>query len=235
MSFGFIMLRHVNSEETNKYWIESYSCIRSLYPDNMIIIIDDSSNYVFITEIPLINTLIIQSEFKGRAELLPYIYYLNGNYFDTAVILHDSVFIKKYIDFTDHQNKYIWKFEHEWDETTKELELLSYLDNSEELITFYEKKHKWNGCFGAMSVINHSFLKKIDAKYTLKNLIPHINNRKDRMAFERVISVLISITNETTTSSVLGDIHEYISWNYSYDEYIQKLVDRPVYKVWTGR
>ena len=55
MSFGFIMLRHVNSEETNKYWIESYSCIRSLYPDNMIIIIDDSSNYVFITEIPLIN------------------------------------------------------------------------------------------------------------------------------------------------------------------------------------
>jgi len=107
MSFGFIILRYVNSEETNKYWIESYVCIRSLYPDSMIIIIDDNSNYIFITKIPLKNTRIIESEFKGAGELLPYIYFLKYRYFDTAVIIHDSVFIKKYIDFTEYKIKFL--------------------------------------------------------------------------------------------------------------------------------
>ena len=61
MSVGFIMLRHVNSISTNKYWIYSYDCIRKYYPDNTILIIDDNSNYEFITKKNLYKTIIINS------------------------------------------------------------------------------------------------------------------------------------------------------------------------------
>ena len=43
-SLGFIILRHVNSELTNKYWVNCYNCIRRHYPENKILIIDDNSN-----------------------------------------------------------------------------------------------------------------------------------------------------------------------------------------------
>lgn len=236
MTLGFIILRHVNSEITNKYWIESYSCIRALYPDSMIIIIDDNSNYLYITDIPLENTRIIDSEFKGAGEALPYIYFLRYRYFDTAVIIHDSVFIKKYIDFTEYKNKFLWSFEHEWDEDIKELELLKTLDNSTELEEYYKNKSGWKGCFGGMSIISYNLLEIINNKYNLNALIPYIKNRTDRMAFERVISVLISITTDSSTSiSIYGNIHNYIEWDFSYSDYLSSRLDKPIYKVWTGR
>jgi hypothetical protein len=46
---GFIVLRHVNDETTNQYWIHCYNCIRKYYPENMILIIDDNSNYDFVS------------------------------------------------------------------------------------------------------------------------------------------------------------------------------------------
>jgi hypothetical protein len=46
---GFIFTRHVNSERTNSYWIECYKSIRKIYPHNFIIIIDDNSNYDYIS------------------------------------------------------------------------------------------------------------------------------------------------------------------------------------------
>ena len=97
-NIGFIILRHVSSELYNKYWQESYRCIRKFY-DNKIIIIDDNSNYNYITNIPLINAEIIKSEFPGRGELLPYIYLLKYRWFKTAFIIHDSVFFNKPIYF----------------------------------------------------------------------------------------------------------------------------------------
>ena len=42
MSIGFIMLRHVNSEETGKYWKVCYSRIRKYYPEVQILLIDDN-------------------------------------------------------------------------------------------------------------------------------------------------------------------------------------------------
>jgi hypothetical protein len=45
----------------------------------------------------LYKTTIINSEYHGRGELLPYYYYLQNKFVDKAVIIHDSVFINKYI------------------------------------------------------------------------------------------------------------------------------------------
>ena len=86
-SYGFIITRHVNSEKTNKYWNKCVRCIRKFYPLRKIIIIDDNSNYQYITEKQLYKTQIINSEYPGRGELLPYYYYLSNKLFDTAVII----------------------------------------------------------------------------------------------------------------------------------------------------
>ena len=85
-SLGFIVLRHVNNNKTNKYWIHSYNCIRKFYPENIILIIDDNSNYNYVTTKNLYNTIIIRSEYPGRGEVLPYYYYIKYRLFDIAVI-----------------------------------------------------------------------------------------------------------------------------------------------------
>ena len=77
-NFRFIIVRHVNSEKTNKYWIEAYSLIRKYY-NNKIVIIDDNSDYNFINYnseyIDIINCEFIKSEYNCRGEILGYYYY----------------------------------------------------------------------------------------------------------------------------------------------------------------
>jgi hypothetical protein len=48
MSYGFIVLRHVNSALTNEYWNECVKCIRRFYPQKKIVVIDDNSNKDFV-------------------------------------------------------------------------------------------------------------------------------------------------------------------------------------------
>ena len=121
---GFIILRHVRCETTNKYWMICYDCIRTHYLDNKIIIIDDDSDYTFITKKSLYKTRVIQSEYPKRGELLPYYYYLQFKLFNIAVILHDSVFIQKPMDFHVDTYKLIWEFEHYWDQIQDETNMI---------------------------------------------------------------------------------------------------------------
>ena len=167
---GFIILRHVNDELTNKYWNHCYNCIRKYYSENNILIIDDNSKYEYISERQLYKTNIINSEYHGRGELLPYYYYLHNNLFETAVIIHDSVFINKYIDFNVDKYKIIWEFEHYWDNIEEEM-LMIKLFNDEELINFYNNKHLWKGCFGGMSIITHEYLTFINTSKLLEYIL----------------------------------------------------------------
>jgi hypothetical protein len=47
--YGFIILRHVRDELTNKYWQLSYDSIRNIYPDVKVVIIDDNSDNKYLT------------------------------------------------------------------------------------------------------------------------------------------------------------------------------------------
>lgn len=228
---GFIMLRHVNNENVNNYWIHSYNCIRKFYPENKILIIDDNSNYKYITEIPLYKTTIINGEYPGRGELLPYYYYLNNKLFDTAVIIHDSVFINDYIDFNVDKYRIIWDFEHYWDQIENETSMIK-LFNDEELLSFYENKSLWTGCFGCMSIITHDYLTYINNKYDISKLLPHVLTRYNRCSFERVLACLLQKNGENQT--LLGDIHRYIPCRLSFEQ--KDLYSHlKIIKVWTGR
>ena len=230
-TFGFIMLRHVNNELTNSYWINCYNCIRTHYPENSIIIIDDNSNYNFITNKELYKTTIINSEYPKRGELLPYYYYLHNKLFDVAVIIHDSVFINEYIDMSVDKYKILWEFEHDWDQKNDELRMINVF-NDLELTYFYKNKHLWKGCFGAMSIIKHDYLCYINNKYDISKLLNCILNRYNRCSFERVFACLLQINGKKET--LLGNIHKYCPWGISFADK-DKYNHLPLLKCWTGR
>jgi hypothetical protein len=228
---GFIILRHVNSEQTNTYWNLCYDCIRKYYPEHLILIIDDNSNYEYIKERSLYKTTIIKSEYPGRGELLPYYYYLHNKLFDTAFILHDSVFINTYIDLSVNKYKIIWDFEHHWDQIEDETNMIKMF-NDEELLIFYENKDLWKGCFGCMTIITHEYLTYINNKYDISKLLDVINTRYNRCSFERVIACLLQ--KHEKNESLLGNIHMYCPIGHSFSEKdIYKHL--PIIKVWTGR
>lgn len=261
---GFIILRHVNSTKTNQYWKECYRCIRYFYPSNKILIIDDNSDTNFLTcdtninTTELHNTTIIQSEYPKRGEFLPYYYYLKNKFCDTAVILHDSVFIQQPINFHVDEYKMLWHFPSylmkDGQSSSKQLEQIRALNNGD-LNQMYEHffLNKFNGCFGAMSIITHDYLNEINNIFKIDKLLPHITCRISRCAFERIFSFLLiykqkkgnvitggSLWNNRSNikhQSLLGDIVKYCKWGITFDEYIKyrHKMKLPIVKVWTGR
>jgi hypothetical protein len=229
---GFIMLRHVNNDLTNNYWNHCYECIRKYYPENLIMIIDDNSNYDYIKEThSLYKTIIINGEYPRRGELLPYYYYLNNKLFDTAVIIHDSVFINQYIDMSVNKYKLIWEFEHYYDNIEEETKMLN-LFNDTDLLNFHENKDLWKGCFGGMSIITHDYLIDINNQYDISKLLECILTRGDRCCFERVFACLLQKNEKKET--LLGNIHNYCKWGITFEEK-DNYTHLPLIKVWTGR
>jgi hypothetical protein len=219
--FGFIILRCVKSKVHANYWIECYECIRNLYKENQIMIVDDNSDKNFIIEKVLFNTTVIDSEYIGRGELLPYIYYLKNNFVEKVVILHDTVFLKTYVDFENYNDTYLWHFEdHQWDNTKRETFLLSRLENNKSLLELYNSKRNWKGCFGVMSIISYKTLNQINSDHNLFMLLDHILNRSDRMCLERIFAVLLKLRNDNIVS-IYGDITKHINFfRLSYDNYM---------------
>ena len=230
-TIGFIILRHVNSEITNLYWQLCYDSIRKFYPENDIIIIDDNSNYAYITNKELYKVKIIPSEYPGRGELLPYYYYLSNKLFDIAFIIHDSVFIQKHLDLHVDKYKITWDFDHTFDQIEDEKRMIK-LFKDDDLLKFYQNQSLWVGCFGGMTTITHDFLTQVNNKYDISLLLDVILTRRDRMCFERIIACLLQIEAPQTT--MFGKIYKYIRWRTTYDER-HKYPDHPLLKVWTGR
>jgi hypothetical protein len=239
--FGFIITRHVNSELTNNYWITCIECIRKCY-NNKIIVIDDNSNKKFLNNNGKIfkNCEFINSPYPARGELLGYYFLYHKKFFKKAVVIHDSVFFNKCINFNNIKDcKFLFYHKsHRHDEDDIIIPLLKKLNKPDELLEKYKKKDTWHLCFGVQSIISYEFLVKLHEKYNFLELINHINTRQKRMALERIFGFLCTLEkpNLYQEKSLLGDIMLYMNWGYSYESYlINKLEYLPLVKVWTGR
>lgn len=254
--FGFIITRHVMSEKTNNYWNQAVRMIRRFYPFKKIIIIDDNSKQEFIkADYDYKNIEIFASEYPGRGELLPYYYYFKNDWFDNAIIIHDSIFIHKRIYFerlikNGVQVMPLWHFnaDKENQENTKRIMnrlknnyniKKTYLSNEINILGF--NSAKWKGCFGVQAFINRNFLIHIQNKYNISNMITDITCRTDRCCLERIMGIIFHLEylGLLNIRSLFGNIFEYTKWGYSYDEYINdgKLnkKTKPFVKIWTGR
>lgn len=200
------------------------------------------------------NLTYIKSEFPGRGEILGYYYFHKLKPTNTAIILHDSVFINEPIIYNDRNNcEFLWRFNSDvcMDTGSKKdriqsmdvIQLLMDLNSnnyndSKKLISFYKKK-QWHGCFGIMSVINWKFLNELNTKYDMFNIIlSKINTRYKRQCLERVFGILICF--ELKQVNVLyGNIKSYCKWGTTFQlDMLKKDTIRyklPITKVWTGR
>ena len=255
MSFGFILTRHVNSEKTNEYWNHSVKLIRSLYPFRKIVVIDDNSNQDFVkAEFDYKNVEIIQSEYPGRGELLPFVYYARNKWFDKAIIIHDSVFFHKRIPFEKLSAPVMYFWHHSYDKENLDniLRISSFLSNNLSIknklkgdsfnILGLTQKRNFELCFGGMCFIKHDFLMNLENKYKLSNLVKAVKCRTDRCAMERILGVLFTIEYGSFKSikSLYGEIfNQYRAFNYNYDDYIRdfknKQIHSAIVKVWSGR
>ena len=237
---GFILTRHVNSKETNLMWIHAVQKIRASYPNAPIVVIDDNSNYQFVSpNLPNINITYIRSEYPRRGELLPYYYLLKHQWFSKAVILHDSVFIHTAIpDFESRENTALWHFNHPIHENFEtEKRFLSALENNASLLERHAAKN-FVGMFGVMSVVTLEFVERLEAKYKFSTLLDLISTRPQRMCLERVMGVLFAEEmnpGQQQPFSIFGTIHDYCRWGITMQEYMRTRPQRPVTKVWTGR
>jgi hypothetical protein len=251
--FGFIVLRHVNSEKTNNYWNHSVKLIKTLYPNKKIVIIDDNSDYNYIkNEFDYNNLTIIESEFPGRGELLPYYYFLKYKFFKNAVIIHDSVFLHSHIRFDklNGMNVFpLWYFNKDSENVENTMRITRNLKNSN-IISGKLKNDfnilgmpidKWCGCFGVQCYINLNFLQHIENKYRITNLVSVVKCKADRCSLERIFGIIFFTESPALmkNKSLLGDIMKYQKWGYSYDEYMQNLkkgtIPKRIVKIWTGR
>jgi hypothetical protein len=235
---GFILLRCVNNELTNQYWNYSYASIRKYYPEMPILIIDDNSNYKYVkSQHNLYKTTVIQGEYPGRGELLPYYYYLHNPLFETAVIIHDSVFLNSELNINTHSCKFLWHFEHHWDQIADETKMINAF-NDPEVLEHYKNKSAWIGCFGGMSIIKHDHLTRVNAKCDISKLLDFVKTRYNRMSFERVIACLLQI--DGVKESMFGNIMHYgdsvnrRAWGTSFNDK-HHCLNLPIIKVWTGR
>lgn len=194
---GFIILRHVNSDITNKYWQQCYDCIRKFYNNPIIIIDDQSDNKYLTTDKELINTTIINSEYKGRGELLPYYYYLKNYFCERLVVLHDSMFINKYIEFENIKgyNNFTRLFSFPNTAYKQDIEYFKdyckNINNGETILNYHNKNiNKLIGCFGVCYIIDYHFLFHIENKYKISNLRKIIDTRNKRKTLERFFSCL---------------------------------------------
>jgi hypothetical protein len=250
-NYGFIITRHINSEKTNKYWNHSVRCIRRFYPYRKIIIIDDNSNEQYVkSDFEYNNVEIIKSEYPGRGELLPYYYFHKNNWFENAVILHDSVFFHRRIAFEKITQPVLpfWHFDYV-ENIQHTIQLSQSLKNSiqikdklaqEPLQKFaFRRTDRWHGCFGVQSYINHEFLSSLEKKYQIFNLLNVVKNRSDRCCLERIMGSIFYTENLKLYKqpSLLGNIWRYCKWGTTFDEYSKswRRNPLPLVKVWSGR
>jgi len=255
MDFGFIITRHVNSVETNKYWNHCVKLIRILYPLKKIVIIDDNSDKQFLkTVFDYKNLTIIESEFKGAGEILPYYYYLKYKWFDSAVIIHDSLFIHKRIAFDKIKIPVIplWHFNYDKENLYNIVRLTRILKNNNKLLEMInnsksnvlglnENKQDFVCCFGVQCYIHYNFLLNLENKYNITNLVNYVKNRPDRCCVERIMGLLFSLEHYDLYKykSLFGNIQTNGTWGYTYNQYIKDISENKlinvIVKVWTGR
>jgi hypothetical protein len=97
-----------------------------------------------------------------------------------------------------------------------------------------------------MSVINHSYIKKLVDKYNIFILLNYVKTRTNRMAMERIFAVLCFYDNSISkeNASIYGNYLQTRNecgneGKYVYDTYIKALqniiVDTTPSKIYNGR
>jgi len=193
---------------------------------------------------------IIQSEFPGAGEILPYYYMYHRKLGKKAIILQDSMFIQRKLDISDVKDyKFLWQF-------GSKICLLNVAEKLQAFIMSTERRsqtiygeiydtlmeYKWHGCFGTSMIISLDFLNELQEKTGILDLLGEIKRREDRYILERLVGIYTHciINKDVKDVSLLGSIfHQSYKFGLTYDEYLSDYAvltkEHAIIKVWNGR
>jgi hypothetical protein len=236
MSFGFIFTRCIKKDDDNKIWITCYNNIRKFYSEP-ILIISDNCNKDMIQNIPLENTVVIESEFNGSAEILRYYYFYKLRPFNKAIIIHDSMMVNKKFDYANYDLKdviFLWHFEKNKIHFPDEERELLMLTHNDDIIKLYES-HIWVGSLGGTSFITYEFVKLLQDKFNFLEYVNYLCLRREyRHSFERTFSVLCWYLSESIREkpSLFGSLYApNMPIVYGMENYDGYVTDAPLIKV----
>ena len=248
---AFIVTTCVRNNMHLYYIKECIRHIRIIYPLIHIYIINDNS-ILSIDEIKGTNIDIIESIAKGGGELNPYLFMLDDRCkHDKLVYIHDTVFIKKNIDYFINKKEdinFIWFDNCSIDNDTireenKEIlnNLFFYFSNSKISIYNYilMLKHAripYNVKFGCMSIFTKQFMNKVNLVTNLKEVANLFVNRINRSFFERILSIIHVFIygydyncRFTLCGNIINHPQRFKNTN------VNILSNMPLVKVWQGR
>jgi hypothetical protein len=245
-SYVFVILRNIRITRDNDLWMSSYQSIRKFYT-NKIIIIDDNSTINTVNG-KLVNTEVIQSEYNGAGEILPYYYFLKNKWADTMIFFHDSMFLHR--PFTsvelDGAVRFHWHFDNTGHDNRKMETYLSMLSNHNTLIEFMNQSNPlWHGCFGGASIIDWTIVEQLEKSYSFfSNLVMSIRSRKDRETFERLLGIVLY--HEKLIGESISNFGNIMKYPGAFESQIttpdqgayaisQKGYHSAIIKVWRGR
>lgn len=232
----FVIVRHINSAETNEYWLQCYRALRRFYT-NYILIVDDNSDLQYIHNhgMTLQNCDVIASEFPGRGEILGHYYFYMLRPAARAVVLHDSVFLRRRVDFGDVCGgvRFLWTFRPVLDVETRDAvpafvrrsALGQFRANNVTVADVYARG-AWTGCFGLMAVIDWLYIHSVCVRWPnlFAVFLADVRTRADRIAAERVFACLCQMHSDSSVqvvSAVFGDIRTYSRWGITYAQYVR--------------
>jgi len=247
----FVILRHVRRRMHAHLWKRCAESVVRFHPRVPIAIIDDGSAQELVadtlTAVPGV-TCVIQSEFPGAGELLPYHYFLQGRVrARTMIFLHDSMYLKR--PFTRAELArglgFLWHFNPNPDRTEIILEFCRMIGRREgaALLAAFTS-NRWKGCFGSATIIDHTMLGLMEARYRfISKLLPVIRTRPQREALERILALITMTMPESrlatsTTLSLFGPIHlhpHFFNYNREATEEELRNYDTAVVKTWKWR
>jgi hypothetical protein len=244
-SYVFVILRNIRHTKDNDLWISSYNSIRRFYTNPIKIIDDNSSINTFNGK--LIDTEVIQSEWNGAGEILPYYYFMKHKWAERMIFIHDSMFLSRPFNVSELSDsvRFHWYFLNKKDDR-KYIAYLSALSNSEPLIDYSKQSSLWKGCFGATTIIDLDIVHKLEEKYGMfSRLVMAIRARPEREMFERIFGMILFYEGYVTDlkCSNFGDIHRYPNAFESQFQTVelasQQMLasgyESAIVKVWRGR
>ena len=224
MDFGFLIPTHVCSLDSYKVFVECVVYLQTLYPLTPKIFFYDKEKSYDISKLDFMKddkTISFETYRYCDGELNVYKHFYEHHYFDLAIILHDSMVLKK--NFTNLDSiediNFLWYFtnhRYQWvvnEEPKTEYNIEHKINNHQDLILhminksfnkendfykyamdLYQRKFDWVGCYGSVSLIRYDFLKKLVEKTNLFNLIPNFKDKRDRMTLETIFSLACQYT-----------------------------------------
>lgn len=256
-NYTIYITRHMNNDTTSRYWIHNYHCIRRIYSNVNIVIIDDNSNPEYLVNDNNFNDVTFKyinktsmNKLIGCGELLPFYMFHNDRPTTYALFIHDSVFIHKPIHKFIFESDYIslWSFKSlNWYRQlyVNSVNILSKFNNGNELVKIYKQYETWEGNFGCMCVVSKYYIDLLNSKFNFLDVgIKNIYNREDRMVLERALAIYYNYLHGENPPTIFDDIHSWAltniskMWDLSWKEYIKNetnFQEIPLIKIWSGR